>query len=274
MTHEVATPDLVEADVNYLRHDGRRPASYAYPPPPGVPQRTGIPDVRRVQIANARQLDKPPTLDVYGFELRSHRTEVGDFDSEEQIRTVYYREAEQILRTATGAEKIVIFDHTLRSSAAQRAEGTREPVSFVHNDQTFVSGPRRVRDHLPADEAELRLRKRFAIVNLWRPIGTAVETWPLAMLDGRTVATDDLVASDLIYRDKVGETYAIIHRATHRWFYFPRLRPDEVVLLKIYDSQIDSTVRLSAHTAFEDPTSRRDAPPRRSIELRSLVFFA
>jgi hypothetical protein len=132
MTLEVATPDVVEADVNYLRYDGRRPSSYAYPPPPGVPQRTGIPDVRRVQIANARQLATPPTLDVYGFELRSHRTEVGDFDSEDQIRTVYYREAEQILRRATGAEKVVIFDHTLRSSADQRAEGTREPVRTVH----------------------------------------------------------------------------------------------------------------------------------------------
>lgn len=94
------------------------------------------------------------------------------------------------------------------------------------------------------------------------------------MLDGRTIDTSDLVASDLIYRDKVGETYAVTHRATHRWFYFPRLRPDEVVLLKIYDSQAEGTVRLSAHTSFEDPTSRRDAPPRRSIELRSLVFFA
>ena len=149
-----------------------------------------------------------------------------------------------------------------------------EPVRSVHNDQTFVSGPRRVRDHLPADEAELRLGKRFAIINLWRPIGATVETWPLAMLDGRTIEADDLVASDLIYRDKVGETYAITHRATHRWFYFPRLRHDEAVLLKIYDSQIGSAVRLSAHTAFEDPTSRADAPPRRSIELRSLVFFA
>jgi hypothetical protein len=273
MTLEATDPELVEADVNYLRYDGQRPVSYAYPPPLGVPERTGVPDVRRVQIANARRLAEPPTLDVYGFELRPHRSEVADFSSEEQIRTTYYREAEQILREVTGAEKVVIFDHTLRSSAAHRAEGTREPVRVVHNDQTFVSGPRRVRDHLPADEAEQRLRKRFAIVNLWRPIAAPVETWPLAVLDGRTIETSDLVASDLVYRDKVGETYAITHSATHRWFFYPGLQPDEVVLLKIYDSRTDGTVRLSAHTAFEDPRSRPDALPRRSIELRSLVFF-
>lgn len=130
-----------------------------------------------------------------------------------------------------------------------------------------------MRDHLPADEAAARLGRRFAIVNLWRPIGSAVESWPLAMLDGRTLDTEDLVASDLIYRDKIGETYAVIHRDRHRWFYFPRLQPDEVVLLKIYDSQADGPVRLSAHTAFVDPTSRPDAPARRSIEIRALVFY-
>jgi hypothetical protein len=238
-----------------------------------VPQRTGIPDARRVQITNARQLLEPPTLDVHGFERRSHPTAVTEFSDEEQIRTVYYREAEQIIRTATGAEKVVIFDHTLRSSADSRPDTTREPVRVVHNDQTFVSGPRRVRDHLPADEAAARLTGRFAIINLWRPIGSTVETWPLAVLDGRTLEAEDLVPADLIYRDKVGETYAITHRATHRWFYFPRLQPDELVLLKIYDSRTDGIVRLTAHTAFEDPTSPPDAPARRSIELRSLVFY-
>lgn len=272
MTLDVAIPDVVEADVTYLLDDGKRPANYAYPPPPGVPQRTGIPDVRRVQIQNARQLPELPTLDTYGFERHVHRTAVTDFSSEDQIRTVYYREAEAILRQATGAEKVVIFDHTLRSSAQDRGEAVREPVRYVHNDQTFVSGPRRVRDHLPADEAEAWLRRRFAIINLWRPIGSAVESWPLAVLDGRTLAAEDLVASDLIYRDKIGETYSIIHRARHRWFYFPQLRPDELVLLKIYDSRADG-VRLSAHTAFEDPTSRPDAPVRRSIELRTLVLY-
>jgi len=273
MSANLASPDLVEAEVNYLLHTGQRPSNYAYPPPPGVPQRTGIPDPRRVQIANARTLPEPPSLDVHGFERRSRPTAVTDFSDEEQIRTIYYREAEDILREATGAEKIVIFDHTLRSSAPSRPDATREPVRSVHNDQTFVSGPRRVRDHLPADEAAARLDQRFAIINLWRPIGNAAESWPLAVLDGRTLEAADLVPADLIYRDKVGETYAIVHRASHRWFYFPRLQTDEFVLLKIYDSKPDGIVRLTAHTAFEDPTSRPDAPARQSIELRSLVFY-
>jgi hypothetical protein len=272
MSNPVPVPERVEAEVNYLLYNGQRPATYTYPPPPGVPERTGIPDPRRVQIANARNL--PASLDTTGFELRAHRTLVEDFSSETAIREIYYREAEDILKQATGAEKVVIFDHTLRDSSPKPGEnGVREPVRVVHNDQTFVSGPRRVHDHLPAEEAAARLERRFAIVNLWRPIGATVETWPLAVIDGRTIETDDLIASDLIYRDKVGETYAVLHRERHRWFYFPRLRPDEVVLIKIYDSKPDGPIRLSAHTAFEDPTSPPGAPPRRSIEVRALVFW-
>jgi hypothetical protein len=274
MNDVITVPERVEAEVNYLRYTGERPSSYAYPPPPGVPLRTGEPDVRRIPIENGRRLAEPPSLDVQGFELRAHRTAVTEFSDERVIRDVYYPEAEALIKQATGAEKVVIFDHTLRFSVPGHGEeGVREPVRFVHNDQTFVSGPRRVRDHLPAEEAAARLEGRFAIVNVWRPIGSVVETWPLAVCDGRTIEPEDLVPSDLIYRDKVGETYAFVYRPRHRWFYFPRLCPDEVLLLKIYDSKTSDAARLSAHTAFEDPTSPPDASPRRSIELRTLVFF-
>jgi hypothetical protein len=129
-----------------------------------------------------------------------------------------------------------------------------------------------VRDHLPPQEADQRLRGRFAIVNVWRPLAK-VESLPLALCDARTIAPSDLVPSDLVYPDKVGETFSIAYNPAHRWFYFPELEPDEPVLLKIYDSRDDGTARLSAHSAFADPTSRPNAPPRRSIELRALLFF-
>ncbi len=168
---------------------------------------------------------------------------------------------------------MVVFDHTLRDGKPERAEGVREPVKYIHNDQTFVSGPRRVRDHLPVGEAERLLQGRVAIVNLWRPIGETVQSSPLALCDSRSIALNDLVASDLVYPDKVGETYALVFNPRHRWYYFPHMTPDEYLLLKIYDSAGDPIARLSAHSAFDDPMSPADAPARRSIELRSLLFF-
>lgn len=266
----------VQAELNYLKAGEGRPVSYTFEPPPGVPWATGTLAPQRVTIRDARPLAAlgELSLDRSGFAHLAHRSALTDFSDEAAIRSVYYPEAAQLLRDATGAEKVVVFDHTLRDSAqgSRATAALREPVRRVHNDQTFVSGPRRVRDHLPPEEAAERLRHRFAIINLWRPLAT-VEQLSLALCDARSIAPDDLVASDLIYRDKVGETYSFVHNPQHRWYWFPRLRPDEALLLKIYDSREDGTARLTAHTAFEHPATPPDAAPRRSIELRTLVFW-
>jgi hypothetical protein len=269
--------DEVDAELNYLAPGNTRPVNYTFEPPAGTPWNSGTLDPRRVTIRNARPLAQSGeiSLDRNGFQLDSHPSALNDFSDDGVIRLACYPEAEALLRRITGAEKVVIFDHTLRDSqnGSRANPSLREPVRRVHNDQTFVSGPRRVRDHLGAEEAERRLQHRFAIVNLWRPL-SVVEQWPLALCDARSIAADDLVPTDLVYRDKTGETYSFLANPHHRWFFFPRLRPDEVLLLKIYDSLEDGTARLTAHTAFEDPHSPPDAPPRRSIELRALIFWA
>lgn len=143
----------------------------------------------------------------------------------------------------------------------------------VHVDHTLKSGRRRVRDLLP-DEADDLLRRRFAIVNLWRPIRGPLLDAPLALCDAGSVAPGDLVASDLVYPNRVGETYAVAFNPAHRWFYVPAMRTDEAVLIKCYDSAEDGRARFAPHTAFDDPTTPPDAPPRESIELRTLVFWS
>ncbi len=272
----IATLPSVEAELHYLKPGQGRPASYTFEPPPGTPWVTGELEARRVAIRDGRPLValRELSLDRSGFTQIAHRSVLADFSQDATIRDLYYRESEALLRDVTGAEKIVVFDHTLRDSAqgSRRTSELREPVRSVHDDQTPASARRRVTDHLPPDEAAERLAKRFAIVNLWRPLAT-VERLPLALCDARSIDAADLVPSDLIYPDKVGETYSFTWNPKHRWYWFPRLRPDEALLLKIFDSREDGTARLTAHTAFEDPTGSPEAPPRRSIELRALVFW-
>jgi hypothetical protein len=270
-----ASVTTIEAELNYLESNGERPVSYQYEPPPGVPERSGVYRAHRVTISNARVAPPPGalSLDRNGFELHRRASVLSDFSDPAKIESIYYREADALLKEATGAQRVVVFDHTLRDGRVDRRDGVREPVKYIHNDQTFVSGPRRVRDHLPRDEAEHWLKGRVAIVNLWRPIGETVQSSPLALCDSRSIALNDLVASDLVYPDKVGETYALVFNPRHRWYYFPNMTPDEYLLLKIYDSAGDGIARLTAHTAFDDPTSPADAPLRRSIELRALLFF-
>jgi hypothetical protein len=200
---------------------------------------------------------------------------VKDFYDEAQIKRIYYPAAEAFLRATLKADRVFLFDHTVRrrvqGASDIRGAGPRQPATRVHVDQTATSGANRVREHLP-DEAEELLKGRVQVINLWRPIRGPVRDAPLAMADGTTVAPEDLVASDLIYPNRRGETYSVKYNPNHRWFYFPEMTPDEAILLKCYDSATDGRTRFGPHTAFVDPTTRAGTPPRESIELRALVF--
>lgn len=71
----------------------------------------------------------------------------------------------------------------------------------------------------------------------------------------------------------MGETFSVRHNPRHAWVYFPHQLPSEALLIKGYDSATDGRARLSFHGAFDDPSSPPDAPPRESIEVRTLVFW-
>jgi hypothetical protein len=265
---------FVQATLNYFVEASEKPVIYTYEPPPGIPRTTGKTEPRLVLIRNAR-LTEELSLDRQGFQLVRQETAVLDFYDRTEVETVYYPETEALLKEATGAEKVVVFDHQVRNiELSQQGErNAREYVRTVHNDYTANSGPRRVRDHLPAAEAEERLQHRFAEINVWRPIRGPIESTPLAVCDARSIDPRDFVPTDLVYRDKVGEVYRFTYNANHRWSYFPRLERNEVILLKCYDSKEDGRARFSAHSAFDDPTSPSDAAPRESIEVRALVFW-
>jgi hypothetical protein len=110
------------------------------------------------------------------------------------------------------------------------------------------------------------------IINLWRPIRGPLLDSPLAVCDARTVQPGELVASDLVYPHRVGETYSVKYNPDHRWFYVPAMTAEEILLLKCFDSKTDGRARFAPHTAFADPTTPAGAAPRESIELRTLVF--
>ena len=265
----------VEASLNYISEFSEKPVYYAFDPPAGIARQTGKFAPHSLPIQNGRTILDELSLDKHGFELIRHETSVIDFYDRDEVQRVYYPEVERLLKAVTAASRVVIFDHQVRClPMAQRGErGAREYGKVVHNDYTAKSGPRRVRDHLPPAEAEDALRRRFAEINVWRPIRGPVESSPLAVCDARSIAPEDFVASDLIYPDKIGETYRFKYNPNHRWFYFPQIQRNEVILLKCYDSKEDGRARFTAHSAFEDPTTRPEAAARESIEVRALIFW-
>jgi len=263
----------VEAELNFIIADGRKPFSHQYDPPPGQPVRSHQYENKRVFIQDGRPIADAFSIDREGFALVQHATKAVDLYNEAELPNSYYPETAALLKQETGANKVVIFDHTIRTSH-QRPRGVglpREAVLRVHNDYTLKSGPQRVRDLVP-EEADARLKRRFAIVNVWRPIVGPLQQFPLALGDAASLAADDIVATDLIYPDRVGEIYSIAHNPAQRWFYFPEMSRDEVVLIKTYDSD-PARARFSAHSAFADPNFPDPKILRESIEIRALVFF-
>jgi hypothetical protein len=271
------SPKTIEATVNYFLDKDTQTGG-----PGSLDVRgSGTQDARRVVLRNARLAPEKFALDRDGFRFVRHDTKVADFFDEDEIRRVYYPEMEALVKTESGAPRVVVFDHTQRTANDELREvrKIREvvptgaiPVRRVHNDYTEWSGPQRVRDLLP-NEADDLLSRRFAIVQVWRPIRHPVESWPLAICDARSISSDDFVIFERRYPNRNGQTYAITYNPAHRWYWLPRMRRDEALVFKVYDSSKDGRARWSAHTAFDDPTSPPNARPRESIEIRTLAFF-
>jgi hypothetical protein len=216
---------MVDATLNYLAQMPERPAYYFYEPPAGTPWRNTRGDRRRVAVRDARALTPAPSLDREGFTLVQLQSAVTDFAAPGAGHDVYYREVERLVREATGAARVMAFDHNLRSAAVagRSTDGVQGPVRFAHNDYTERSGPQRVRDLLGGEADEL-LRKRFAVINVWKPIRQPVCTAPLAVCEEGSIQPGDLVPTDLNYRDRTGEVYSLTFSPEHRWFYFPTCR--------------------------------------------------
>jgi hypothetical protein len=271
---QAAAPDAIEATLNYIVDDGTKVFTETAAPGATDVRTGGKPDPRRVTIRNGRRFARDFTLERNGFHFVRRDTKVGDFFDETEVRGTYYAEMEALVKAESGASRVVVFDHTLRTAddAERETRKIREVVTRVHNDYTEWSGPQRVRDLLPQEADEL-LRRRFAIIQVWRPIRRPVETFPLAICDAGSLSAKNLVVSERRYPNRIGQTYAITYDPGHAWYWFPRMRRDEALVFKVYDALTDGRARWTAHTAFQDPTAPPNARPRESIEIRTLAFF-
>ena len=237
-------------------------------------RKTGTHELKQMAVQNGRLLADRLSLEEHGFVLIEHKTKVADFFDAAQLEAVYYPEVEQLIKVTSGASRVVIFDHTLRSGdeGEREARLIREPVLSAHNDYTEWSGPHRVREILP-NEAEALLARRFAIIQVWRAINQPIQRNPLAVADAKSIGMEDLIVAERRYPHRVGQTYRLKYSPNHRWFYFPEMRRDEALVFKVYDSEKDGRARFTPHTSFDDPASTPNAPPRQSIEVRALAFF-
>ncbi len=263
----------VTADITYAIGTGEKLVNETFGPGNIHRRSSGSYEARAMPIRDGRACAGNFSLDTSGFVLAAHPTAMTDFFDKDALQSVYYAEAVALVKAISGAKRVEVFDHTLRSGdeTEREAKLLREPVLAAHNDYTEWSGPQRLREFLPA-EAEALLQRRFAIIQVWRAIDTPIVANPLAVADARSVAFADLVVSERRYPHRVGQTYRLRHNPAHQWFYFPHMRRDEALVFKVFDSDT-GRARFTPHTSFDDPDTPADAPPRHSIEVRTLAFF-
>ncbi|OKL60846.1 hypothetical protein UA08_03202 [Talaromyces atroroseus] len=214
------------------------------------------------------------TLDTHGFQFVKHESKEKDFLDVEKIKAEYYPETEQLVKDVTGATRTFVFNHAIRRQPVEAADGSvpgRGPTYNAHIDQSYEDAPNRVRRYFP-DEADELVKKRYLIINVWRPIKTILKD-PFAVIDARSVADKDLVPVTMVYPNNlVDEKVACKANPDHLWYYKYAQRPDEPMLFKNFDSVTDGRARRNPHSAFQDPAHANDYM-RESIEVRVLAFF-
>jgi hypothetical protein len=268
----------VRAALTFITPQDTKPVFHSSAVTGGAPKVFFDTERHTVEIRDMRPLTGALSLDYEGFELRHHATAVGDLYDDEAIEKVYYPELDAFLRSVFGASRVIIFDATRRSdggTGAENKDGLRGPATRVHVDYTEKSGPQRLKDLVGEAEAS-RLAAagaRIVQINVWRPIRGPVERSPLALADASSVRTEDLIATDQVFPDRVGEIYHLAYNPSQSWYYAPRMTADEVLLIKGWDSRDDGRARFTPHGAFELPDTPKNAAPRESIEVRTLVVI-
>ncbi|KAK1765102.1 hypothetical protein QBC33DRAFT_181399 [Phialemonium atrogriseum] len=254
-----------------------------------IPRSNLVFERRPVRVHDVRGRQDAFGLDTHGFQFVRQPTAVRDLKDRAAVGEQYVPEMEAFLRRYLGMggeggeARTFCFDLRLRESVDAEEFSKRTvnledgfdpllPATHPHIDQTMHGANLRVRRHM-GDEADELLRGRVRVINIWRPLAR-VRSWPLGLCDSRTVKQDDLVTCDIVRRRYVGETYFAKYNPDQRWYYLSDMEFDDVILVKVYDSDPEVPAKRCLHASFQpdDGTGSQQQALRESIELRVLVF--
>ncbi len=228
----------------------------------------------QMRVHNARL--ETASFEDRGFTLLSRTTDI-DFASEEDVRSHWHPQARRLVAQLTGAEEVFPFLGILRGGEEDLGGG---PALMAHVD----FNPDTLRHwvaQLAGERAEAFAGRRLININLWTPV-RPVENSPLAVCDASSIDTGDFmnvkfgkpetIETDTFRGGFDSGGYVLGFNPAHRWFYYPKMQPDEVLAFRLCDTA-DPDLHMTAHTAIDDPTSLPGAPKRMSYELRTIAVM-
>ncbi|KAF2656294.1 putative CmcJ-like methyltransferase [Lophiostoma macrostomum CBS 122681] len=273
-------PDYMESRTNFLRHDAlyeaEKPYSLRFEPPPNFASSNIKLENHPITVRNIRACQSPPKLTRNGFGIVPFHSRMGydDFEDDELVKEVYLREAADLLRVLLGANKVQIFEHTVRKQhetfpiSTGEAYRWNQPTSIAHVDTT-VQWAVDMAAQLNSDQPDITA-ERIQCVNLWKPIKGPVQDWPLALCDPESVDLNrDLEPCDLVYPDYVVENRQLHWNEEQKWWYCDQQQVDEAWVF--LQSDTASTTKPVPHTAF--PVEGHVGEARESIEVRALLYY-
>jgi len=275
--------DTVTATLNYVSPDTEISRRFCFP---GDEVNTGRFVPHRVTIRDARMAAERPTLGTHGFELFRHESTVGNFRDRTEIDAVYPAEVIEAVKALTGADLVLSLGYVMRTAADTSDGRNQPPASDVHVDMSPTTGPKAAQA-LFAPAMPGQTYRRFLASSFWRPYSEPPQDWPVALCDFRSIAPEEGVHNRRIWRDarptpaemlapipnedEIPSALIFRHGPHHRWFYYPDMNRDEVLLIKLNDSDHDRAW-FAPHTAFHD-AERRGTRTRESIEFRTIAYW-
>jgi hypothetical protein len=281
----------VHAEIEYLQdldlYKTEKPYWCLLPPHEGFdPDKQRVDNLEfephsNILITDIRPFHENVTLEEYGFQVLPHSSNYPDFTEAASVNA-YMKETEALLRDTFEASYVKTYDCVLRKNIIfERTEfdladllHTEGPARGAHNDITHNSGPEVIQRYMDRESISRFLKPgyRCRIINTWRSLLPVAEDRPLALCNSRSVNPSDLVESDRVIPNKSGEVYYLKYNPQHEWYWLSEQSPSEPFVFVMYDTKDGEHSRFCPHVSFNNPVAPIDAPPRRSVETRSIVI--
>lgn len=236
----------------------------------------------RLTIHDLRGKETSVNLDTNAMEVCKYEGTVNDeFVDNSKEQEIYYDEIKSFFKSHLGASRVIIYNHIFRSRGPPRSDAEvnvnhKNPVLYPHVDLDTAGAHLKVKQLLGDEEAEKVMKNRFQIINFWRPLGpNPIKNKPLAICDYSSL---DL-ANDVHHLDVRGSLNALtaytISKSkddTQKWFYLSDMRSNEMILIKVYDSN-PNVAQYCFHTAFVNEHEPECNLDQKSIEVRCLILY-
>lgn len=230
---------------------------------------------KKVLIRDIRK-SKKFVLNKNGFILKKTKFNIQAKDFENNYEN-YKNNLSHFLKKIISFRHIEIFDITKRSnekSGAFNKDGPRQPAERAHVDYTVNSGPFRAKQILEKNFSKTLYKYRVIQLNIWKPLSKKVLSSPLAIADANSISLKDLVATDQIFPDRVGEIYHLAYNKKQKWYWVSEMQDNEVLIFKGWDSiASNKVIKFTPHTSFNLKNQNIKKYPRESIEARAFLVL-